>query len=146
MFRSSLAGAGSRIVVCGCGFGEGSERIWRGGVVGKAGSGVWVYVAGVDGSGWFSGDSGWAGVFVGEESFVSRGFVAVSGERVVVVSGDVLGCGGEGVVSVLGWVGMDRGEGNWMVTSVLVYTLLVGIADLLATRWTKSKQRTTRFC
>ena len=51
---------------------------------------------GSDGSGWFSGDSGWAGVFVGEESFVSRGFVAVSGERVVVVSGDVLGCGSEG--------------------------------------------------
>ena len=134
MFCALLVGAGVRVVVCGCGFGEGSERIWRVGVVGKAGSGVWVYVVGVDGSGWFSGDSGWAGVFVGEESFVSRGFVAVSGERVVVVSGDVWGAGAKGSCpcwgGLLEWVGMDRGEGNWMATSVLVYTLLAGFAGV----------------
>ena len=31
---------------------------------------------------------------------------------------------------LLEWVGMDRGEGNWMATSVLVYTLLAGFAGV----------------
>ena len=69
------------------GLAKASERVWRGGVVGEAGSGVWVGVAGVDSGGWFSGDSGWAGVFVGKEPSVSRGFVAVYRERVADVSG-----------------------------------------------------------
>ena len=40
---------------------------------------------------------------------------------------------------LLEWVGMDRGEGNWMAALVLVYILLAGFAGLLAARWIKSK-------
>ena len=32
---------------------------------------------------------------------------------------------------LLEWIGMDRGEGNWMTVSVLVYTLLAGFAGVV---------------
>lgn len=54
LFCSSLAGAGGWDVVCGCGFGEGSKCVWRGRVVGEAGSSVRVDLAKVDGSFGFS--------------------------------------------------------------------------------------------
>ena len=147
LFCSSLAGAGGRVIVCGCWFSEGCERVWRGGVVGEAGSGVgfmWRELMAAAGIVEIA-----VGMvcLLGKSRLFRAGSLLFLGSELLLYRGMYWGAGAKEPCpywgGLLEWVGMDRGEGNWMATSVLVYTLLAGFVDLPTKSLIKSKQRTT---
>ena len=71
---------------------------------------------------------------LGKSRLFRAGSLLFLGSELLLYRGMYWGAGAKGSCpcwgGLLEWVGMDRGEGNWMATSVLVYTLLAGFAGV----------------
>ena len=73
---------------------------------------------------------------LGKSRLYRAGLLLFLGSGLLMYRGMYWGAGVKGVCpcwsGLLEWVGMDRGEGNWIAASILVYILLAGFAGLPA--------------